>query len=63
MTYFFAAVSAIVTAGLFAVAARVLGVEQNGILVAIGVIGAGLQLMFLVLWYLFHTRTGNPADA
>lgn len=63
MTYFVAAVSALVTAGLFAVAARVLGVEQNGILVAIGVIGAGVQLLFLVLWYLFHTRPVKAADA
>lgn len=49
--------SALVTAGLFAFAARVMvGIEHSGVLLAIGVIGGGLQMLALIFWYLSHTR-------
>ncbi len=56
MVYVFAVISAIVSGALFALAARVFGVEQVGILFAIGGIGGGLQLIFLITWFLHHTR-------
>jgi hypothetical protein len=57
--YFFAAVSAIVTGGLFVVAARMFGIEQNGILIACAIIGAGMQVVLLMVWYLLRTRPGK----
>ena len=56
MVYFFAVISAVVTGGLCAVAAQVLGVRHMGIVVAIGVIAGGAQLLALVCWYLYRTR-------
>jgi hypothetical protein len=56
VTYLLALVSAVVTGGLSATAARMMGIEHSGLLVAIGVIGGGAQLICLMAWYLFHTR-------
>jgi hypothetical protein len=61
LIYVTAVISAVVTGGLFAMAARLtMGIEHTGILVAIGVMGAGLQTIMLMAWYLFHTR---PRDS
>jgi hypothetical protein len=56
LLYFFAVVSAVVTGGLCAVAAQVLGVRHTGVVVAIGVIAGGAELLALVCWYLYRTR-------
>ena len=56
MIYVIAAMSALVTGSLFALAFRVmLGVDHPGILVAVAVIGGGLQTAVLIAWYLRHT--------
>ena len=53
MTYLVALVSAAVTGGLMALLFRLLtGIEHSGILLAVGIIGAGLQTTLLMLWYL-----------
>lgn len=62
MAYFFVAISALVTGGLLVVVARLMGMEHNGILVAIAIIGVGAQLMFVMAWYLFHTRPRKVGD-
>jgi hypothetical protein len=52
--------SALVTAGLFALAARMMfGIEHAGILVALGIIGAGLQTIAMLLWYLRFIRAAS----
>lgn len=51
-----ALVSACVTGGLLALGALTLGVQHQGILAAIGVIGGGLQMLILIVWYLRSTR-------
>ena len=48
--------SAAVTGVLIAVLARTLGVEHMGILIAIGVIAGGIQMLVLMVSYLHHTR-------
>ncbi len=55
-TYFVFALACLTAGGLFALAARVMGVEHEGILVAVAVIGAGLQALVLLGWYLHFTR-------
>jgi hypothetical protein len=47
--------SAVVSGALFALFARASGVEHAGILVAIAIIGGGLQMAMLIVWYLYHT--------
>jgi hypothetical protein len=54
--YLLALVSAVLTGGLSATVARMMGIQHSGLLVAIGVIGGGAQLIGLMAWYLFHTR-------
>lgn len=49
--------SAVVSGGLFALFARASGVEHVGILVAIAIIGGGLQMAMLIGWYLYHTAS------
>jgi hypothetical protein len=56
MIYFVAFVSAIVTGALFSTAAYAMGIHHTGILIAIGIIGGGLQWIILISWYLYHTR-------
>ena len=56
MIYAVLLMSSIVTGGLFALAARAFGLEHGGALVAIAIIGAGLQMLALILWYLHATR-------
>lgn len=55
--------SAVVTGGLVALAARTLGVEDAGILGAIGVIGGGIQMLILIGWYLHRTREQPTVSA
>jgi hypothetical protein len=58
LIYAIALISAVFTGGLFALGSRLmLGIEHNGILAAIGVMGAGLQTIMLMAWYLFSTRS------
>ena len=56
MIYAVFLMSSIVTGGLFALAARALGLEHGGALVAVAIIGAGLQMLAMILWYLHATR-------
>jgi hypothetical protein len=49
--------SAVVSGGLFALFARASGVDHTGILVAIAIIGGGLQMAMLIGWYLYHTAS------
>ena len=64
MIYAVFLMSSIVTGGLFALAARAFGLEHGGALVAIAIIGAGLQMLALILWYLHATRpNAEPAKA
>lgn len=56
VVYLVAIVASLVTGALFAFAARVSGVEHNGILVAVTIIGAGVQMLVLIGWYLHFTR-------
>jgi hypothetical protein len=57
LIYVIGVIAAVVTGGLFALGSRLmLGIEHTGILAAIGVMGAGLQTIVLMAWYLFSTR-------
>jgi hypothetical protein len=47
--------SALATGLLFALGARTQGIDHDGVLFAIGVIGAGLQMVLIMVWYLRHT--------
>jgi hypothetical protein len=47
--------SAAVTGFLLALFARTQGVDHNGILIALGIVGAGIQMAVLITWYLHHT--------
>jgi hypothetical protein len=62
LIYLAAFASAIVTGGLFALMARLAGIEHHGMLLAVSVIGAGLQLILLILWFLFHTKAEARAE-
>ena len=56
-------ISALVTAALFALAARAMfGVEHTGILIALGIIGGGLQMIVLLVWYMRHLSAATTAD-
>ena len=55
--------SALVTAALFALAARVMfGIEHVGLLIAIGIIGGGIQMIVLMVWYLRQVRAAASAN-
>lgn len=55
--------SAAATAALFALAARVMfGIEHTGMLIAIGIIGAGLQMVVLLVWYMRHMKAGATSN-
>ena len=47
--------SAAVTGALLALLARTQGIDHTGILVAIGIIGAGVQMGLTLAFYLRHT--------
>ena len=48
-------ISAAVTGGLLALLARTQGIQHDGILFAIGVMGAGIQMVIILGAYLHHT--------
>jgi hypothetical protein len=56
LIYLAAFASAIVTGALFALMTRLAGIEHHGILIAVTVMGGGLQLILLIVWFLFHTK-------
>lgn len=60
MVYFVFFLSSLATGTLFALAARLWGIDHNGILIGLAVIGAGLQMLALIGWYLYHTRPSQP---
>ena len=47
--------SATVTGLLLALFARTQGIDHAGILVALGIVGGGIQMIVLITWYLHHT--------
>ena len=55
-----ATIAAFITGGLFATGARWLGIENQSVIFAIGLIGAGLQSLILILVYLYRTRPRPP---
>lgn len=60
MAYAVFVISSVVTGALFALAARAMGLDHGGALFAIAVIGAGLQMLILISWYLHITRPNRP---
>lgn len=60
MIYLVATLSAVVTGALLALLVRVTaGIEQPGILIAVGVMGGAIQWFILLGWYLLHTRPNH----
>lgn len=55
MAYILALMSAAATGSIFALGALALGIDHRGVLFAIAIIGAGLQTIALMLWYLHYT--------
>jgi hypothetical protein len=45
-----------ITGGFFATGARWLGIERNDLVIAIALIGAGIQSLILISVYLYRTR-------
>ncbi|HWH39558.1 MAG TPA: hypothetical protein VNU21_06935 [Usitatibacter sp.] len=60
MAYLVAFISAVASGLVFAVAARLLGVHSTAVLLGVAVIGGGLQLIFLIAWFLHHMRPDTP---
>ena len=64
LIYFGAIVSALVTAGIFVVMARLSGIADTGILIAIAVMAGGIHVIVLLIWFLYHGkaegRAGDP---
>lgn len=54
--YLAAAIASFIIGGLFAFFGRAIGIKDPSVLVAIALIGAGLQAVVLILWYLHLTR-------
>lgn len=61
MGYAIAVAASLLSGALYALAARILGVQHAGILAAIAVIGGGVQAIMLIVWYLLHTRPRRTA--
>jgi type VI protein secretion system component VasK len=55
-----ATIAAFITGGLFASGARWSGIENQSVVLAIGLIGAGIQSLILILLYLYRTRPRPP---
>ena len=64
MAILVAILSSLATALLVALVAYALGVERHDLLLAIGVIGGGIQLGGLILWYLlvFNAKPSFPSQ-
>jgi hypothetical protein len=56
LIYIAAVVSSIVTGGLIAFIARLAGIEHHGILAAVAVMGTGVQLILLIVWFQFQAE-------
>jgi hypothetical protein len=54
-----ATLSAFVVGAVCATAARWLGIEQGGLVIAFAVIGAGIQSIALLCFYLYRTRSAK----
>ena len=52
-----ATLTAFIVGAIGATAARWLGIQDSGLVVAYAVVGAGLQSIAFILLYLFRTRT------
>ena len=63
MAILVAILSSLVTALLVAVVGYALGVERHDLLLAIGLMGGGIQLGGLILWYLlvFNVKPSFPS--
>jgi type VI protein secretion system component VasK len=55
-----ATIAAFITGGLFATGARWSGIQNESVIIAIALIGAGLQSLILILLYLYRTRPRPP---
>ena len=51
-----ATIAAFITGGLFATGARWFGIENPSVLLAIAIVGAGMQSLVLIVLYLLRTR-------
>jgi hypothetical protein len=47
--------SAAITGLLLALFARTQGIHHSGILIALGIVGGGIQMVVMIAWYLHHT--------
>jgi hypothetical protein len=52
-----AAITAFIVGGIGATFARWMGIHENGLILAIAVIGAGIQSIAFILLYLYRTRS------
>jgi hypothetical protein len=51
-----ATIATFITGGFFATGAHWLGIERNDLVIAIALIGAGIQSLILISLYLYKTR-------
>jgi hypothetical protein len=51
-----ATIAIFITGGFFATGARWFGIERNDLIIAIALVGAGLQSLVLISLYLYKTR-------
>ena len=54
------AITAFIVGAFGATAARWLGINDSGLVIAYAIVGAGLQSIAFILLYLFRTRTKAP---
>jgi len=54
------AITAFIVGAIGATAARWLGINDSGLVIAYAIVGAGLQSIAFILLYLFRTRTKAP---
>lgn len=57
-----ATIAVFITGGLFATGARWFGIENQSVVLAIAVIGAGVQSLILIVLYLYRTRPRPPKE-
>jgi hypothetical protein len=55
-----ATLSAFIVGAICATAARWLGIQEGGLVVAFAVIGAGIQSIVFIALYLYRTRSKAP---
>jgi len=54
------AITALIVGAIGATAARWLGINDSGLVIAYAIVGAGLQSAAFILLYLFRTRSKAP---